>query len=133
MRGHYQTKQYEIILDYLAQDAAKSATAKEINAACRAAGSTIGLATVYRQLEHLIKENKVKKIITEDGGATRFQFAAQGGQEAALYLKCNDCGELTPTDCKMLFNVFDHMGEEHGFQIDKTKSVLYGRCQRCKL
>lgn len=132
MRGSYQTKHRKQILDYLAGHPGQSVSAKEIHAACQQNEIPVGLATIYRQLEQLMQEGKVKKVVTSDGAGIRFQYAPDSTTPDAFYLKCDRCGELTQMDCGLLHEVADHMNAEHGFQIDAAKSVLYGRCQSCK-
>jgi len=130
MRGSYNTKQSQQILEYL-QKNKSSVSAKEIYASLGAQGMNIGLATIYRQLENLVRELKVKKIVTDEG-SMRFQFVEDFEATDSYFLKCDDCGTLIASNCHLLLEVSEHMSDEHGFQIDTGKSVLYGRCKNCR-
>lgn len=130
MRGTYHTKHSQQILEYL-QRIKTSVSAKEIYSHFAVSGKKIGIATIYRQLENLVKDDKVKKIVTDEG-SMRFQFVEKSGNTNSYYLKCDDCGTLIPSHCHMLLDVSEHMSQEHGFQIDMGKSVLYGRCKNCR-
>ena len=131
MRGSYRTKQFTRILEFLSESPNDSVSAKEIHSACHEMGMDVALATIYRQLEHLTKDAKVKKIVTGEGGM-RYQYVQGDSSTNAYYLKCEDCGKLMQTNCHLLLEVSDHMNEEHGFEIDAGKSVLYGRCKNCR-
>jgi len=132
MRGSYQTKQRKQILEYLAGHPGQSVPAKEIHAVCQQNGTPISLAIIYRQLEHLMQESKIKKVVTSDGAGIQSQYVAEAAALDAFYLKCDRCGKLAQMDCGLLHEVADHMGTEHGFLINAAKSVLYGRCRSCK-
>lgn len=133
MAGVYQTKQKDIIYAYFAEHQGESFSAKEIYAACKQSGTPVGLATVYRQLECLCEEMKIKKILSDDNTAVRFQLLSVTHHSDSFFLKCSGCGELTAADCGLLENMARHMLKQHGFWIDSTRSVLYGRCGKCEL
>lgn len=125
MAGRYHTRQYESILEHLTGNPGTAFTAREISQSCQT-----GLATVYRQLECLVAQQKARKITTADGA--RFQYMAEGATRW-FYVRCDSCGTLTPISCSRLVETMSHLGEEHGFQIDTAKTVLHGRCQSCRL
>ncbi len=62
MQHSYQTKQRDAIIKCLNSHLGESISAKEIYSLCDKNNTHVGLATIYRQLEKLILENKVKKI-----------------------------------------------------------------------
>lgn len=133
MRGPYQTKQRKWILNYLAEHSDHMISAKEIQLACRENEMAVGLATIYRQLEHLIEMHKVKRIITADNKGARFQYVNENDALTnTFYLKCDACGKLMQMDCGLLNEAALHMDTAHDFRINMTKSILYGRCKSCK-
>ncbi len=132
MRGSYQTKQRKQVWDYLAEHPDQSLSTKEIHSVFQQNDAPVGLATIYRHLEQLTQDGKAKKVVTNDGAGIRFQYVPEATTPEVFYLKCDRCGTLTQMDCELLYEVADHMNEKHGFQLDTTKSVLYGRCQSCK-
>lgn len=132
MRSAYQTKQRRQIWDYLAEHPDQSHSPKELFSAFQQSGTPVSLATIYRHLEQLSQDGKAKRIVTSDGVGIRFQHAPQAPALDGFYLKCDCCGGLTQMDCSLLHEVASHMNAEHGFELDTTKSVLYGRCQSCK-
>lgn len=132
MPGVYQTKQRELILNYLATHQEHSFSAKEIYSACKRKGCPVGLATVYRQIDGLVQEGRVKKVLAEDNRGVRFQYLKDLERPGVFYCKCDRCGKITHADCKLLDQIAIHLDQEHGFCVDTGRSVLYGRCNACK-
>lgn len=131
MAGVYQTKQKDIILKCLSELPSQPFSAKDIYSVCKQNKTPVGLATIYRQLDCLIGEGKIKKIVADDNKGMHFQFLDTAAHSDAFFLKCDQCGEITNAECGLLDKMAVHMSEEHGFQIDTTRSVLYGRCKKC--
>ena len=89
----------------------------------------IGLSTVYRHLERLVGENKVRKFISSAGESACFQ--EQNKKCEHFHLKCTVCGKLEHLSCKTLEEISAHVLSEHGFSIDPAKTVFYGKCREC--
>ncbi len=132
MPSGYQTKQKEIIRQCLSEQPTQSFLAKEVFLFCQRAATPVGLATIYRQLERLVEEGTARKIIAADNSGVRFQYLDPSDGEGDFFLKCECCGEVMPAACHLLERVASHMDEEHGFSIDTSRSMLYGRCKKCK-
>ena len=47
-------------------------------------------------------------------------------------LVCLKCGRFIPLECSRLEAFFDHISEEHGFELDRHHMILYGYCGCCK-
>ena len=96
-------------------------------------GNGVGKSTVYRYLEKLVEEGKVRKYFLEEGAGACFQLA--GGDENCCkhyHLKCVRCGALLHVECSFLDQVHAHILQQHQFQIDSRKTVLYGLCEQCR-
>lgn len=128
----YQTKQRDTVLACLAAHPHKALCAKDIYLYCRAQGTPVGMATIYRKLDSLMAENKAKKIVTDDGKSVCYQYISTQTKADTFYLKCNVCGKVIPADCHELEKVTRHIYAEHGFEIDAARSLLYGHCKECK-
>lgn len=63
----YNTRQRELILDYIKKNAKKHLTADDIADALKA--EQVGKTTVYRYLEKLCEQNIVRKFILSEGKA----------------------------------------------------------------
>lgn len=127
----YKTKQKELILSYLKECPLPHVTAGDISLHLKNSGSPVGTATVYRQLEKLTEAGLVRKYNLEDGAC--FQYV-EGGKECRehFHLKCLSCGELIHVDCDFLCTIAPHILEHHGFEVDNSRTVMYGMCKNCR-
>ena len=98
----YRTKQRELIISYLKSCPLPHITAGDIVLHLRAEGAKIGIATVYRQLERMVESGLVRS------------------------------GELLHVDCSYLNALAPHILEHHGFEVDNSRTVMYGLCRRCR-
>lgn len=132
--AHYNTKQRETLLAYIASLDGGCATAAQIVTYFEQKDASIGRTTVYRLLDKLV-ENGVLRRYTVDGvSGACYQFAENNGADCHthLHLKCEHCGVLLHLECDMLDNIQQHLSTRHAFRINTLKTVLYGQCDRCE-
>lgn len=130
---NYNTKQRQIILDFLKKSNSTHITVDEISAELVKSNSPVGKATVYRYLEKLVLEGLVRKYQMPEGKSACFQYIS--GKETCaehFHLKCDSCGELFHMECDFLTNVNGHIYEDHNFIINSSKTVFYGVCEKCR-
>ncbi len=128
----YKTRQRQAILDYLILQQAGHLTAKEIAAHFAQSGSPVGLTTIYRRLEELERQGKVRRYYA-DGDSACFQLIDEsGGCCQHFHLKCERCGKLLHMECDYLEGVAHHIKAEHGFSVNPAKLLLYGVCADCQ-
>ena len=126
----YKTRQRELILDYLKNSDKPHVTAGDIAAHLRET-ENVGTATVYRQLDKMVTDGLVRKY-SLDGGAC-YQYVGGGGDcHEHFHLKCLNCGALIHVDCEFLSGLGPHILEHHGFQVDNSRTVMYGLCRKCR-
>ena len=128
----YKTKQKEFLLECLAENKDVHMTASDISAYMRDKGHAMGMSTVYRQLDKLVSSGLVRKYIIDENSSACYQFADPNGTCCEhFHLKCSVCGKLIHTDCSLMRKISEHMRESHGFEVDCTKTLLYGTCSDC--
>ena len=132
MKNNYNTKQREIILNYLIDNKNKTITAEDIIKYSTKIGEKIGKATVYRNLNNLVENNIIKKFILEDNKCSCYQYIDGKKCEDHYHLKCKNCNKIIHLDCDEFKNIQNHISKEHDFEIDSIKTVLYGLCKNCK-
>ena len=91
----------------------------------------IGLTTVYRYIDELIKKGMMTKIIDENK-KTKYQYLEKCQNENHFYLKCNTCGTITHIDCECIEELSNHILNKHNFKTDKKNIIIKGICQNCK-
>ncbi len=133
--GGYQTKHKALVLSYFEEHASQHVTAAELLLALNTNGSTIGSATIYRQLEKLEAEGLVRRYALDDRGSACWQYAKAadaGDCHSHFHLKCTVCGTLFHLDCHHLHEIAHHVESDHGFAIDPARTVFYGVCEKCR-
>ena len=134
-KKQYRTRQKDELLGYLQTIPGKHVTAAQICRHFHESGRTIGTATVYRQLEHLVDEGLVNKYIVDEGSSACYEFidpAHNCHKPACFHCKCERCGRLFHVSCEEIVQLQAHMEAEHGFRIDPLRTVFYGICEECR-
>ncbi|MBR1743863.1 MAG: transcriptional repressor, partial [Lachnospiraceae bacterium] len=75
----YHTKQQQSILEIMEKMEEKYVTAGEVLQALKEEGAQVGLTTVYRRLDRLVKEGLVQKIVLDGNSGACYQYV--GGKE----------------------------------------------------
>ncbi len=124
----YNTRPLELVKTVLREGNGTHMTADDIIKALRAKGEKIGAATVYRNLDKLLSQGLVRKYIGGDSACYSFE-----GENCHrhFHLKCSSCGRLIHLECEHIDRLSAHIADEHGFSVDKSKTVLYGLCREC--
>jgi len=131
MANGYNTKQRGEIMDLLRE--VEHVTAHEVFTELRRRGSKVGASTVYRYLDRLAGEGKVRKFFIDNITAACYQLVEECAAKPHYHLKCTECGKLIHLDCEAIDEVGIHVKKEHDFDIDIAKTVFYGRCRDCKM
>ncbi len=128
----YNTRQKEILIKFLRENSSEHITVQKICNFMNNAGTPVGTATIYRQLDRLVKQGIVKKYLIDERSGACYQYTGDMEKCCEHYhLKCVSCGKLIHLDCEFLHNINNHILEHHGFVVDNSKTVFYGRCSEC--
>ncbi len=124
------TKQKDILMNYLKENSDKHISVKEIK---EKIGSKVGTTTIYRILNSLVKKNEVKKIPLDEKQGFCYQYNASIKEcHSHYHLICEECGKLEHFECKKLQNVIEDAKQDKDFSINENKVVFYGKCSKCK-
>lgn len=126
----YKTKQKVLVEEFLKENMQKHLTAEEIAEGLK--GKGIGRTTVYRVLDKLVETGAAGRFYSERGQSACFQYL-ENGKECVhhFHLKCTECGRLIHMQCKKADTIAEHMAAQHGFKVDRSKTVFYGVCDKC--
>lgn len=127
----YNTKQRQLIWEYLLNQKDQHVTADDVNEYLKKEGTPVGKSTVYRFLDLLEKQNKIRKYAGIDQDYACYQVISQD-EEMHHHLVCVGCGGLTHLECDALIMLKSHMREKHNFIMDTTKTIFYGHCSKCE-
>jgi Fur family ferric uptake transcriptional regulator len=102
-------------------------SAQDLHARLRAAGSRIGLTTVYRALAAMAG-NAEADVLTSGGQQV---YRACGSGEHHHHLVCRSCGTTVEVSGAAMERWAEAIGGEHGF-VDVTHTVeIFGTCHDC--
>lgn len=109
-------------------------SAQDVYAAIRAAGGSVGLATVYRHLQGLSDAGEADVIRTETGETTYRlcgESAAEGPAHHHHHLVCRHCGKAVDIEGKAVEAWAAQVATDAGFtDVDHTLEI-FGTCQEC--
>ena len=133
-RARYNTKQREILLNYLRTVPGEHITAADACSYFREQGTSIGQSTIYRQLESLVDEGVINKYIIDSNTPACFEYTGEDSHadtEICFHCKCEKCGKLIHMHCDELEGIGQHLLEHHGFRLNPMRTVFYGLCEDC--
>jgi len=132
-KATYKTKQQELLFSYLREMQGQHFTAEDVRNHFDKKNISIGIATIYRQLEKLVAEGKIQKYFIDEHSAACFEYLGEGcsHQEEHFHLKCDICGKLIHLECEELATIKGHLESDHGFVLNPLKTVFYGICTEC--
>ena len=132
-KAAYKTRQQDLLFSYLNEMKGKHFTADDVRSHFEQKNLSIGIATIYRQLEKLVAERKIQKYFIDEHSAACFEYSGESckADEAHFHLKCEKCGKLIHLECDDLAELSGHLKSEHGFSLNPFRTVFYGVCGDC--
>lgn len=103
-------------------------SAQQLYAVLREAGSTIGLATVYRNLAQLAEAGEADSLQSPEG-ENLFRSCSIGHHH---HLICRSCGDTRELEASVVEDWARRVGAEHGFQDIDHVVDLFGICRQCQ-
>ena len=103
-------------------------SAQRLHAELRDAGSTIGLATVYRALTDLVESHEADALQSPDG-ENLFRFCASSGHHH--HLICRQCGQTREIEADPVEQWAAQVAAEHGFIKPQHVVDVFGLCPAC--
>lgn len=104
-------------------------TVEELVARVRREDSRISVATVYRTMK-LLSECGLAAGRQFGDGQTRYEAA--GGRAHHDHLICTTCGTIVEFANERIESLQASVARSHGFEVERHKLELYGRCERCR-
>ena len=130
MRGEYNTRQKRDMLAFLTGNSMKHYTLDELMGAMRDEGIAAGKTTVYRFMETLAEQGRVRKY--QNQNEWLYQYIEDDAHcDSHLHLMCRECGALYHVDCELVGQLAGHILDEHNFVLDAKRTILVGVCGEC--
>jgi Fur family ferric uptake transcriptional regulator len=129
--SNYNTRQRKRILDYMMSLGDAHVTVHQMVRHFEKENIVIGQTTIYRHLEKLAAEGKIRKYSFDSDASACYQFVADAACGEHFHLICETCGRLIHLDCELLDGIQQHLLADHHFQLNTLKTVFYGKCETC--
>lgn len=104
-------------------------SAQELYDKLRAAGSPIGLATVYRSLSSLVELGEADTI-NSPAGENLFRFCNSGQHHH--HLICRVCGATTEIAASEVESWAERIAQKHGYTEPSHIVDIFGVCANCR-
>lgn len=103
-------------------------SAQQLHELLRHRGSTIGLTTVYRALQHLADAGELD-VITISGDEKLYRQCAGTGHHH--HLVCRVCGRTREVDVPAAERAATQLATQYGYDQVRHTLEIFGRCPQC--
>ena len=126
-KKRYKTEQKEKFIEYISKINDKYICAEDIKKYLELNNNKIGLTTIYRFLNELEGEGKLR---IELKNHTKYYQYISDNCNNHYHLKCTKCGNITHFECEELKKLNHHILKEHEFNVDQNV-MISGICVKC--
>ena len=67
-----------------------------------------------------------------EGAPAQYRFIRDEERKNYGKLVCLECGHTIPLQCGCIDHFVGHVLDEHGFEIDQSRTIFYGYCDSCR-
>ena len=121
------TRQKQIILDILDNNRVHP-TMNEIYSLAKEKYPSIGQATIYRNVNHLVEDGKLIKFPSNKDDIYHYDI----NTSIHSHLICRKCGKITDIFDNGYTKIFNRLEKNNFIKIDKGMIILEGVCSNCK-
>lgn len=104
-------------------------SAQQLHGNLKDAGSTIGLATVYRALSAMVEETEADTLLSPTGESL---FRACTTTEHHHHLICRICGATEEIAAQIVEDWSNKIAKDHGFTDPTHEIDIFGVCPACR-
>lgn len=120
------TRQKEVIFNTLCQDDTHP-TMLVLYQKVLTKDPSIGQATVYRNVNRLVKEGKIKRISTKND-----VDHYDANMDDHYHITCKKCGQLKDIEDENIPAFLDQIKHDHDIEIDHYQVLFEGVCKDCR-
>ena len=122
------TRSRELVFEEILSSPGVHPDAEEIYRRLRAKKKPVGLATIYRTLNLLVRSGLVAAI---DLGESHSHFEPDGDKLSHGHIICLSCGRVQVFSHAEIQAAVDKIGKQKGYLLDKFSIQVFGRCREC--
>jgi Fur family ferric uptake transcriptional regulator len=115
----------------------KHLSAKDIYAALYRMYPGIGLTTVYRTLDLLVRMGLINKFTFGDG-PSRYEYMSEDKKGHHHHVVCSKCGKIIDysdfldDELELVNKTEKHLSEKYNFKVFGHSIEFYGLCEKCQ-
>jgi Fur family ferric uptake transcriptional regulator len=128
-RGLKMTRARELVFREILSSPGIHPNADEIHRRLRAKKREVGLATIYRTLNLLVRSGLVTAV---DLGEGHSHFEPERNETAHGHLICLACGRVQEFAQAGIQEAILRIGETEGYRLDKFSLQVFGFCRECE-
>lgn len=118
-----------MLLEFLEKNHDKRLSASQIANSLKNDG--ISISAVYRNLSALESQGIISRSAKEGSREIFYQYINSNECKNCIHLTCTKCGTVTHMDNNAAKIMSDSLKKTSGFNINKTKTVVFGICENC--
>lgn len=126
----YMTKQRKVLLDFFKNHIDEAVSAQQIAECLK--NEDISVSAIYRNLAALEQDGKLQRISKADSREVFYRFKAFSACRDCLHLSCKKCGRTFHLNSSQANNIANTLSDAEDFDLDKSDTILYGVCGRCR-
>ena len=132
--AQYVTEQKTLLLDFLKKNSEMSYTIDELMIKMSEQGieNIPGKSTLYRLMNRLCDEGKVKRFVREGERSLAYQAFLGEHCSTHLHMKCVGCGKLLHLGHELSDELLDKIRSVSDFSVSESETVLFGSCADCR-
>lgn len=126
------TKQKQIIIEFLKDNKDRHLTADEIVDNLKVDNLKVSKATVYRLLNSLSEDGLLRKYVLSENLCSCYQYVENLNECSKHYhLICYECGNVEHFDDDNMLKLQENVLKNNNFQLDLQRVIFYGKCKVC--
>ncbi len=129
--AQYKTHQKDALLAYMSANGETPLSAEEIWNGLSETSDAPGKSTVYRFINRLVEEGKLKRFERGNSRTFVYQLAADAACRTHLHMKCTGCGKLLHMDRAQSEKILGEILDDSDFAVSREDTTLFGTCRDC--
>ena len=130
----YHTRQKEALLACLKASVGVGLSVAEILALLKSRRASVGRTTVYRLLDELVADGRVRRYSETGSRERRYEYI---DDQATFDVRCSCCHRIFHLHCQafasMLTDLREHIHNFHGFTLEENTPLFHGICPSCRV
>lgn len=126
------TKQKQIIVEFLKNNQDEHLTADEILDKLKVKDLKVSKATVYRFLNNLSEDGTIRKYLLSESLSCCYQYVENASEcNRHYHLICSECGKVIHFENDLVEKMKCDIYKYNNFSVDLKRISFYGLCKQC--